>query len=643
MSTPEAKPRTALLLGLPNSGKTSLFSRLTGRYAIAANAPLTTFELESARLYVGDQVYDVIDAPGFSDLFTALAQPGPLRDALVLHTPDQLIVCLDLNRLKQSLALLLDIAGLGLPAVTVVTMVDEANARGFSLDVAGLADRLGVPVVEARAGSDDAAVLALSLAEARPLSPIDLRPGAGLESALEAVAAVLPPACPFPAAAARHVLAGGDGNVFCPLAPDVGARLAEGASKAAAALPGDPLALWANLANAWIDATCRELTRRRAGEGNDVLQTFAKMTRSLLYGPLILIVILYATFILVVDVANTFAEWLNQCVWLPVHDALSGVLPPGFWTEFLIGDYGLLSMGLANALLTVLPILSVFYLVFNTLEDVGYLPNVSLLTRRLLGRLGLGGGAIMPLVLGFGCKTMATLTARGIASPRERFITIFLIAFAIPCAGQMGLNMSIIGRMGMGAFVISSAVLIAVELSAGVVLNAFLKKAEVREEFLMELPPIRLPGVRAVLRKTVFRLHLFLKESLGVFVLAALSLFIMDKIGLLQGFRTLLGPVLQRFLGLPESMLDAIILLLARHEAAAAVIIDLIRKGELDYAQSIVAVTLTTMFIPCFANVMAIGKVLGAKDATIIFVSVNLAALASCSLLHLCLQWFEAA
>ncbi|MEE8399639.1 MAG: nucleoside recognition domain-containing protein, partial [Desulfobacterales bacterium] len=306
--------------------------------------------------------------------------------------------------------------------------------------------------------------------------------------------------------------------------------------------------------------------------------------------------------------------------------AVTAIVPGGFWHDFLIGDYGVLSLGLANALLTVLPILSVFFLLFNTLEDIGYIPNLSVMSKRLLGKIGLSGNAIMPLVLGFGCKTMATLTTRSLSSRKERVIAVYLIAFAIPCAAQMGLNMSILGSIGTGAFLIAFLVLTVMELTAGVTLNKLLKDQEVKESFLLELPPIRMPNVRAVVKKTYYRLYMFLRESLMVFIYAALALFTIDRLGILDAIKNVSAPVIQGFLGLPLDMTDAIILCLARHEAAAALIIDLIRKGQMNYVQCIVAVVLTTMFVPCFANIMAMIKEIGAKNALAMVLVINISA-----------------
>ena len=169
-----------------------------------------------------------------------------------------------------------------------------------------------------------------------------------------------------------------------------------------------------------------------------------------------------------------------------------------------------------------LPILSVFFLLFALVEDSGYLPNITVLSRRLFAKVGLTGSSIIPLVLGFGCKTMATLTARNLRSRKERLIVVFLIAFAIPCSAQLGLNIAILGMFGPIAFAVAVAFLALVEVLAGVVLNLILPDDEAGE-YLQELPPIRLPSLRGVLTKTGHRVLSFLREALPVFLVGARS------------------------------------------------------------------------------------------------------------------------
>jgi ferrous iron transport protein B len=229
---------------------------------------------------------------------------------------------------------------------------------------------------------------------------------------------------------------------------------------------------------------------------------------------------------------------------------------------------------------------------------------------------------------------MATLTTRSLRTRKERYIAIYLIAFAIPCAAQMGLNMSILGSIGTGAFITAFSVLASMEVAAGIILNKMLKEQEERISFMLELPPIRMPNIRGVIKKTYYRLYWFLRESLMVFVYAALALFTIDKLGILDVTKKLFSPLIEGFLGLPLDMTDAIILCLARHEAAAGMIINLIRQGQMNYVQCIVAVVLTTMFVPCFANIMAMIKEVGIKNALVMVLTINVSAFVISGLLN---------
>jgi len=375
----------------------------------------------------------------------------------------------------------------------------------------------------------------------------------------------------------------------------------------------------------WIDDIIERVVRRQEIEPREFLQGFARLCRHPVFGIPIFLIIVYAMYFLVVNVANNIAEWMDNVLWVPIESMVSSIMAAGFWLDFLIGDYGILSLGLANAIITVLPVLSVFFLMFNILEDIGYIPNLCVLTKKIIEKLGLSGSAVMPMVLGFGCKTMATLTTKTLHSEREKYIAIYLIAFAIPCAPQMGLNMSILGRMSIAAFLIVFFVLIFVEIAAGMILNKMLKE-EKKSDYIQELPPMRLPNPKAVIVKTYYRLYWFLKEAIPVFIYAALALFALDKSGILDATKNLLSPVIKGLLGLPLEMVDALILCMARHEAAAGLIINLVDKGKLDFIQCIVAVTITTMFVPCFANIMAMINELKIKKALIMTAIINLSA-----------------
>ena len=229
----------------------------------------------------------------------------------------------------------------------------------------------------------------------------------------------------------------------------------------------------------------------------------------------------------------------------------------------------------------------------------------------------------MPLVLGFGCKTMATLVTRGIQSRKEKFIAVYLIAFAIPCAAQLAIDMGILGKVGFIAFLIAYGTLAFVELGAGFILNRIIKE-EKKSDFIQELPAIRIPNPKAILVKTYYRLYWFLKEAIPIFIIAAAVLFLFDKTGILGLTKRLLSPVVVNWLGLPINIVDALILSLARHEAAAALLFNMVDAGALNYIQCIVAVVITTMFVPCFANIVAMCKEMGVRTGIAMATVINI-------------------
>lgn len=629
--------KKAAIVGLPNTGKTQIFNNLTGEYSVVANYPLTTISITRTNSRIRNQTYEVIDTPGLHSLYVDSEDEKVVRDLILSEKPEVIIQCIDANQLKQSLSLTADLLELGIPLVISLNAIDETSRRGIWIDSVELSRLLGVPVVESIAvtgqGTEE---LRDAVVKAQP-GKWEIRYGDTIEKSIGAIESRLPENVPCKRKLsilllmndpfiADYLEKGYDKAQIAPVKKE--------ASKGRGQFRGNISRVINGRRSKWVDDISEQVVRRQRMVRREFAQGFARLSRHPVFGIPILLAIIYVMYVLVVHVANAIAEWMNDALWAPVENMIAGAVTAGFWHDFLIGDYGVLSLGLSNAIMTVLPILSVFFVMLHILEDIGYVPNLSVLTKKIFEKIGLSGAAIMPLVLGFGCKTMATLTTKSLHSKRERYIAIYLIAFAIPCAPQMGLNMSILGRMGLNAFIITFSVLTFVEIAAGLTLNKIFKEEE-RSDFIQELPLMRLPNPKAVLVKTFYRLYWFLKEAIPVFIYAAFVLFAVDKLGILGATKRALSPVIKGLLGLPLEMLDALILCMARHEAAAALIINLVDKGKLNYVQCIVAVTISTMFVPCFANIMAMIKELGAKRALTMAVIIN----ASSFLLAGALNW----
>ena len=605
------------VVGLPNSGKSQLCNSLTGTYALVSNYPQTTVSVSTHHTSIEGRHWEVTDTPGLHGLFIQSEEELVVRALLFERPPDVLVQCVDANRFRESLLLTADLLGLGVPLVLVVTAVGESARRGLQLDTASLGRLLGLPVVASpRPGTGVTELRRLLLGSVPVPSPLDF--GSALEKAVRRTEELFPSSAAFPRASALLLLE--NDPSFVGSAVNGRSALLE---EVRTSLAGTAPRLIAGRRNQWVDEVAGRVTKKSADARGAprFSETFAQLCRHPLYGLPILAFFLGLIYVMVVYVAGALSLFLTVTVTDPVVRGVGLLVPQGFGNALLIGPHGLLTLGLFNSLTTVLPILSVFFLVFGLLEDIGYLPNLAILTRKVSAKLGITGNAVIPLVLGFGCKTMATMTARTIQSRKEKLIVIALIAFAIPCSAQMGLSIAILGAHGVRYFVAAFGLLAVAEVIAGLLLNRLLP-AEAGSQFIQELPPIRMPRLAAVARKTGYRLLWFLREAIPIFLVAALAMFAFDRLGLLALLKTALKPFITGWLGLPLDMVDALLLTFARSEAAAGLILKMAHAGVLNGAQSILAVILITTFAQCFANIAAMFKEVGARAALLIIVSI---------------------
>ncbi len=293
-------------------------------------------------------------------------------------------------------------------------------------------------------------------------------------------------------------------------------------------------------------------------------------------------------------------------------------IPSGFLHELLVGPYGLISMGLTYALAIILPVVGTFFLAFGVLEDSGYLPRLAILSDRLLRLMGLNGKAVLPMVLGLGCDTMATMTTRILNSPRERLIATLLLALGVPCSAQLGVILGIAAAYSPAVTltvlgVVASQLVLVGHLAARVIPGE-------RSDFIFELPPLRVPILRNILLKTGLRLRWFLGEVVPLFLLATSALFLLDQVrfGARTGIEWIehgLRPLVVGWLSLPAEAARVFVMGFLRRDYGAAGLFDLARQGALTTTQVIVALVTITLFVPCLANLLIIVREQGWKRA----------------------------
>jgi ferrous iron transport protein B len=299
---------------------------------------------------------------------------------------------------------------------------------------------------------------------------------------------------------------------------------------------------------------------------------------------------------------NVFGEIINP----RITEAINRLIPVPVVADFFVGEYGLWTMGVTYALALILPIVTAFFLAFGIMEDSGYLPRLAVLTNRLFRIMGLNGKAILPMVLGLGCVTMATLTTRIMENKRDRLLVIMLLALAIPCSAQLGIVMGMLASVSLSATMIWLVVMGLVMLMVGWLAAKVLPGD--RTPLLLELPPLRRPIISNVLTKTLARLEWYLKEVVPLFLLGTAIMFGMKITGLLDLLIQSGEPLVSGWLGLPADASAAFLLGFLRRDFGATGLFLMEAQGLLSPIQVLVSMITITLFIPCVASVFMIGK-----------------------------------
>jgi ferrous iron transport protein B len=270
-------------------------------------------------------------------------------------------------------------------------------------------------------------------------------------------------------------------------------------------------------------------------------------------------------------------------------------------------------MGLTYALAIVLPIVGTFFFAFGLLEDSGYLPRLAVMMNRLFKVMSLNGKAVLPMVLGLGCDTMATLTTRVLETKKERILVTLLLALGVPCSAQIGVMVGMFSGLPPKATIIWGGVVIGSMIVVGFLAGKLIPGE--KADFILEIPPLRVPTLANILIKTLARMEWFLKEAVPLFLLGTLFLFAFDRMGLLKILQNLAEPIVVQFLGLPAKATESFLLGFLRRDYGAAGLFVMVKAGELDALQAVVSLVTITLFIPCLANLLMIIKERGLGQA----------------------------
>ena len=613
------------LVGNPNVGKSVIFGSLTGSYATVSNYPGTTVTLSKGSATLHGKTFEVIDTPGVNSLIPMSEDEAVTRNIL-LEKKGIVIQVADAKNLARALPLTFQIMELKIPFVFVINMCDEAARSGIKMDAKKLESLLGVPVLTTVATRGIGMALLKEKILGAKLGHDTMRYSKAFADALQEIEMELPKEIHGKRAVAAMLL-----SQDRTIGDLIGKQLTKEAREKIENI-------CRRMASSYAEPVNFLMGRERSSQAQNFLNkvvTSQKPQRRLwgwlnswtmhpFLGIVVLAGVLEAVYLFVgkfgagtaVDFIETdiFGRYISPgAIWLAGKIFSESHPVTRFFHDALVGPYGLITMGLSYGLAIVLPIVTTFFIAFSLMEDSGYLPRLAVMVNRCFKWMGLNGKAVLPMVLGLGCDTMATLTTRILETKKQRVIVTLLLALAVPCSAQLGVLLGMFGRMPVWTFWVWFGLIVGVMFFVGFASNKILKGES--NAFVMEIPPLRMPQLGNVANKTVSRLEWYVKEAIPLFLLGTFILFLLDQFHVLGVIQKAASPLVVSVLGLPKEAANAFLIGFLRRDYGATGFFDMFTRGQLSVLQALVALVVITLFVPCVANIFMMVKEHGGRVA----------------------------
>jgi ferrous iron transport protein B len=637
-----------VLVGNPNVGKSVVFNYLSGLYVDVSNFPGTTIEVSRAAYLQ----YDLYDTPGIYGVSSFNDEERVARD--IILNGDVILNIVDAVHLERDLFLTQQLIDMGKKVGLIVNMLDEARRQNISVDLERLEEELGIPVI---------GTVAVKKQGLEGIHQLVGRAGEGrqnknLHAELHEMLAVVGSQAEAlmvlegdAVVARRHGIPAADhsrreeiyidrrnrvNRILQHVVTDVqtGRRVASLLGRwSVSPVFGFPILALVLYALYWfvgvfVAQDIVEFTEGRIGTGIVEFNIKASVAR-------------HAATTVTADILDDagdvtesrsfrFGDGRNAepALWDEFTDFVEGREADlmfdfdNIWLVLFFGEFGAVTMTLTYLLFLLFPLVLGFYFALSVLEDSGYLPRLATLVDRILRVIGLNGRAIIPIILGFGCVTMATITTRLLGTQREKTIATTILQLAIPCSAQLGVIAALLATAGPTATLIYTVVIASFLIGIGTIMNRSLPGET--SPLLIDLPMMRMPQLNNVVKKTSYKTWFFMKEASPWFFIGALTVGILQVTSALERIMDALQPVVVQWLQLPREAATAFVMGLVRRDFGAAGLYQL----DLDPFQTVAALVTITLFVPCVASLMVMLKERGVREGALIWVGSLLLAIA---------------
>jgi len=563
-----------ILVGNPNVGKSSVINTLTGSHFFASNYPGTSTEIEKAILKINGTEFEFYDTLGVYSIYSDREEGRVTRSLLEEDRHDLIINIVDASNLERNLVLTYELLERGYSILVLLNQVDRARDLGIQINVAELAQILQSPVIAFSATNNEGVSEFRQFLEQLIIKPHAAEDKISQQKGQQRLILTEDFSC-----------SGNCGNcsiskATCSL--DLDRKLAEKARK-----------------------TAQMVSSVSSPASHNLLNRVQNFIDRPYIGTIVLLLLAYLGLVVLTKFIS-FSEGPISSLLEPLsnllHNWILSVMPPGFFAVVLAKA---IPEGLVIPFTIIMPAMLMVSLLMALLEDSGLLPRYSVAMERFGRLFGVSGQAVIPLSLGFGCRTPAVMATRILPNDAQRFIVITLLSIVIPCAATVGVIVMISAK-----FQASLAVIVLTMLIVMMILGMLLSRLSPREEaFIYELPPLRIPMAKNVWSKIKLRFAGFFTEVLPLLLLMSIAIRALIESHLLEIFNGM-EHFTRMLFGIPAEAFVAVLITIFQRYLAPLVLLNL----DLTAREATIALSMIALSLPCLPVMVVTVRELGFKS-----------------------------
>ncbi|HPF45015.1 MAG TPA: ferrous iron transport protein B [Syntrophomonadaceae bacterium] len=565
---------TIVMIGNPNVGKSAVLSRLTDRPLLVSNYSGTSVEITATQLKSAGKTIDIYDTPGIYSMECESAEQQVINELINSQKVDLILNIVDAVNLERNLVLTYELLELGIPMVLVINQIDRARQMGIEINCQLLSQILKCEVICFSANTGEGLMELMSL--------IDKGNKEGKTKDKETGQ---------PVTIIKAEFAGNSCNGNC-----------ANCSRSFQEIDSEDLKRAGKAAD-----TARMVTREFGTKSGNWMDKAEKIIDKPFLGTIILLFVAYLAFLALMKFIELSEGPISDLL-APVNSVLEAFilthLPDSIFTTILAKA---VPEGLIIPFTIIMPAMLMVSIIMSLIEDTGLLPRYSVVLERVGSFFGLSGQAVIPLSLGFGCRTPAVMATRILPNQQQRFIAIVLLSVVIPCAATLGILASVIATFEASLMVIMVTMIMTL-IIIGYVLSRIMSTEEV---FIYELPPLRIPLWSNLWTKLKIRFSGFFTEVLPLLLVMSIAVRALIESGLLNHLQSIEN-ITRMLFGIPAEAFAAVLLTIFQRYLAPLILLNL----DLSAREATIAISMIALSLPCLPVMVMTVREIGFKGLT---------------------------